>query len=74
MLMNAKKPKQHSSISPASAVSVGLSNKLDTESRPQKEVGQEMITRIPPPEMQAAQQLLARIAVRIVTQRRRDEK
>ena len=48
MLMNAKKSKQHSSISPASAVSVGLSNKLDTESRPQKEIGQEMITRIPP--------------------------
>ena len=74
MLMNAEKPKQHSSISPAFAVSVGLSNELDTESRPQKEPGQEMITRIPHPEMQVAQQLLARIAVRIVTQSRTDEK
>jgi hypothetical protein len=74
MLMNAKKPKQHSSISPASAVSIGLSNELDTESQPQKELGQEMITRIPHPEIEAAQQLLARIAVRIVTRRRTDEK
>jgi hypothetical protein len=74
MLTNAKKTKQHSSISPGSAVSVGLSNKLDTASQPEKEVGQEMITRIPQPEIEAAQQLLARIAVRIVTQRRTDEK
>ena len=74
MLRNAQKPKPYPLMSPPSAVSVGLSNRLDAGWRPEKQVGQELITRIPPPEIEATQRLLARIAVRIITQRRRDEK
>ena len=74
MLTNAQKLKQHLSISPPSAVSVGLSNSLDAGLQLEEHLDKEMISRISPPAKEAAQQLLAGIAVRIVTQRRTDEK
>ena len=46
MLMNTKKPKRHSSISPPSTVSVGLSNRLEPESQPAEHLQKEMISRI----------------------------
>jgi hypothetical protein len=70
MLMNTKKSNQHSSISPPSTVSVGLSNRLEPDSQPAEHFENEIISRIVPPEIEAAQQLLARISVRIVTQKR----
>jgi len=74
MLMNARKSKQHSSISPPSAVSAGLSNRFDTGLRAEEQLHQETVTRVVQPEIEAAQRLLARIAARIVTQRRRNER
>ena len=74
MLTNTQKPKQYALMSPPSAASDRLSNRLEPGSQPADHLEKEMISRIIPPEIEAAQQLLAQISVRIVTQRRTNEK
>lgn len=69
LLMNMKKPKHQSSIPKLLEASAGPSWLLKREFTPKKDVGRERTRRHAPREIQAAQQLLAQIAVRIITQK-----
>jgi hypothetical protein len=71
MLMNTEKPKDQSSTSQPFGASGRSSRASEQGSRPEKEIGREMTAAAP--EIQAAQRLLARIAVRIVTEKNSDE-
>ena len=71
MLTNTEQPKDQSSTSRPFGASGRSPRASERGSRPEKEIGREMTASAP--EIQAAQQLLARIAVRIVTEKKPDE-
>jgi hypothetical protein len=73
MLTKVKKRKDQLSTSQRFGASVGWSQAFNKESLPAKAAGREMTTRPAPPEIQAAQQLLARIAARILIGSKTDE-
>ena len=70
MLMNTEKLKHQSSTSQSFGISDRSSLVSEQGSPPEKEIGNEITAA---PQIQAAQQLLARIAVRIVTQKAQHE-
>jgi len=71
MLLNkSNKTEYPLSISKLSALSSGLSKALEAGSTRPNETTMEMIANHSAPELQAAQKLIARIAVRILTQRK----
>ena len=75
MLTSAKKAKYPLSTLKPSGPSSGSSKVLDGELTKPNEAGQEMIASNAAPEIQAAQKLIAQIAVRILIERKkkRDE-
>lgn len=71
MLTNTEKLKHQSSTSRPFGTSGRSSRALKQRSRPETEIGREITPAAP--EIQAAQQLLAQIAAKIVTQRKSND-
>jgi hypothetical protein len=69
-----KKLEHYSPISPLSEVSVESSRTLKPKLLAPTKTDLELLEKDTPPEIQAAQQILARIAVRILTERKKDER
>jgi hypothetical protein len=73
MLVKMKKPKRQSSNSKRLERSAAASGAFKIGLPPTREIEQETIAKQVRPQIKAAQQLIARIAARIVTERKADE-